>query len=92
MDNQVVDPEVDPVVQEGEQSGNNEERDVKPSTTTLIVEDTPKSFEPKVPYPERLQIPTKEGSLRRSWRCSSTSKSISHFWTPSRKYHHMPSS
>jgi hypothetical protein len=52
VDNHVVDPE-------GEASGNNEEKDVEPSTATPIVKDPPRSFVPKAPYPERLQAPKK---------------------------------
>jgi hypothetical protein len=55
VDNHVVDPEVDTVGQEGEASGNKEERDVEPSTATPIVKDPPRSFVPKAPYPGRLQ-------------------------------------
>ena len=36
VDNQVVEPEVDPAGQEGEESGNNKERDAESSTTTPI--------------------------------------------------------
>jgi hypothetical protein len=46
-------------VPKGEDSGNKEKRDVEPSTTTPIVEDPPRLFVPKAPYPERLQTPKK---------------------------------
>jgi hypothetical protein len=59
VDNHVVDPEVDTAGQEGEASGNNEEKYVEPSTATPIVKDPPRSFVPKAPYPERLQAPKK---------------------------------
>jgi hypothetical protein len=55
--NHVVDPEVDTVGrerQEREESGNKEERDAEPSTTTPIMKDPPRSFVPKAPYPKRL--------------------------------------
>ena len=92
VDKHVVDPEVDTLRQEGEESGNKEERDAEPSIATPIVKDPPRLFVPKAPYPERLQVPRKEGSLRTSWRCSRKSKLIFHFWTPSSKYLYMPSS
>jgi hypothetical protein len=53
-----MDLEVEPAGQErqeGDESGNKEERDVKPSTATPIVKDPPRSIVPKAPYPERLQ-------------------------------------
>ena len=62
VDNHVVDLEVEPIGQEGqegEESGNKEERDVEPSTATPIMKDPPWSFVPKAPYPERLQVPNK---------------------------------
>jgi hypothetical protein len=46
VDNQVVEPEEDPARQEGEESGNKEERDVEPFIATPIVKDPPKSFVP----------------------------------------------
>jgi hypothetical protein len=57
----VVEPEEYPTVLKGEESGNKENRDAKPSIATPIVEDPPKSFVPKAPYPERLQVPKKGG-------------------------------
>jgi hypothetical protein len=63
VDNHVVDPEVDTAGQEGEVSGNKEERDVEPSIATPIVKDPPRSFVSKVPYPERLQVPKKGGKF-----------------------------
>jgi hypothetical protein len=59
VDNHVVDPEVDTVGKEGDESDNKEERDVEPYTATPIVKDPPRSFVPKVPYPGRLQAPKK---------------------------------
>jgi hypothetical protein len=59
VDNWVVESEEDPVVPKGEDSGNKEKRDVEPSIATPIVEDPPRSFVPKAPYPERLQTPKK---------------------------------
>jgi hypothetical protein len=63
VDNHVVDPKVDTVRQEGEASGNKEERDAEPSTTTPIMKDPPRSFVPKAPYHERLQAPKKGGKF-----------------------------
>jgi hypothetical protein len=59
VDNQVVEPEVDLARQEGEKGDNKEERDAEPSTITLIIKDSPRSFVPKTPYPERLKAPKK---------------------------------
>ena len=92
VDNHVVDLEVDTTGQEGEESGNKEEKDAEPSTATLIVKDPPRSFVPKVPYLERLQAPKKGEKFEDIWRCSSKSKLIFCFWMPSSKYLHMPSS
>ena len=50
-------PEVEPAGQEGqegEESGNKEEKDVEPSTATPIVKDPTRPFIPKAPYPERF--------------------------------------
>ena len=66
VDNYLVEPEAEPAGQErqeGKESGNKEERDVEPSTTTPIVKDPPRSFIPKVPYPKRLQAPKKGGKF-----------------------------
>ena len=63
MDNQVVEPDEDLTVLKGEESGNKEKRDDEPSTATPIVEDPLRSFVPKVPYPERLQVPKKGGKF-----------------------------
>ena len=63
VDNHVVDPEVDTAWQEGEASGNKEERDAEPSAATPIVKDLPRSLVPKVPYPERIQVPKKGGNF-----------------------------
>jgi hypothetical protein len=59
----VVEPEEDLTRQEGEESGNKEERDAEPSTATPIVKDPPRSFIPKVPCPKRLQVPKKGGKF-----------------------------
>jgi hypothetical protein len=59
VDNHVLEPKVDTTGHEGEESGNKEERDAEPSTITPIVKDPPRSFVPKAPYPERLQVPKK---------------------------------
>jgi hypothetical protein len=63
VDNQVVEPKEDLIGQEGEESGNKEERDAKPSIATPIVKDPPRSFIPKAPYPEILQAPKKGGKF-----------------------------
>jgi hypothetical protein len=66
VDNQVVDPEADHAEEEepkGEKGDNQKERDVEPSTVTLVVEEPPRTFVPKAPYPERLQVPKKGGKL-----------------------------
>ena len=63
VDNHVVDPDVDTAWQEGEASGNKDEREAEPSTTTLIMKDPPRSLVPKVPYPGRLHAPKKEGKF-----------------------------
>ena len=63
VDNQVVKPEVDPSGQEGEESGNIEEKDAEPSIATSTVEDPPRSFVLKTPYLERLQAPNKGGKI-----------------------------
>ncbi|XP_059458356.1 uncharacterized protein LOC132187950 [Corylus avellana] len=63
VDNQVVLQEENPAVPQGQESRNKEERDAKPSTATPTVEDPPRSFVPKAPYPERLQAPKKIGKF-----------------------------
>ena len=80
MDNQA---EENPAMQQRQESGNKEKRDVEPSTATPTIKDPPGRL-----YLKRLTMrdykrPRNEGSLRTFWRCSSRSKSISHFWTPS---------
>jgi hypothetical protein len=67
VDNQVVDPEVDHVEEEepkGEEGDNQKEIDAEPSTVTPIVEEPPRAFVPKAPYPERLQAPKNGGKLK----------------------------
>jgi hypothetical protein len=71
--NQVVDLEADHVDQEadhaeeeepkGEEGDNQKEGDDEPSIVTLVVEESPRAFVPKAPYPERLQAPNKGGKL-----------------------------
>ena len=63
LDNHVVEPEVEPIGQEGDESGNKEEENAEPSTATPIVKDPPRSFVPKAPYLERLQMPKKGGKF-----------------------------
>ena len=64
--NQVVDPEADHAEEEepkGEEGDNQKEGDAKPSTVTPVVEEPPRVFVPKAPYPERLQAPKNGGKL-----------------------------
>jgi hypothetical protein len=71
VDNQVVDPEADHAEleaglagkegQEGKEGDHKREGDAEPSTVTLVVKEPPRLFVPKVPYPERLQVPKKGG-------------------------------
>jgi hypothetical protein len=66
VDNQVVDLEADHVEEEelkGEEGENQKEGDAEPSIVTLVVEEPPRAFVPKAPYPERLQEPKKGGKL-----------------------------
>jgi hypothetical protein len=55
----VVQPEENPIVPQGQDSGNKEERDVEPSKATITIEDPLRSFIPKAPYLDRLQEPKK---------------------------------
>jgi hypothetical protein len=89
VDNQA---EENPIMQQGQVSGDKEKRDDETSTATPIIKDPSRLFVPKAPYLERLQHSRNEGSLRTFWRCLSKSKSISHFWMPSSKCRHMSSS
>ena len=91
VENHVVDPEVDIAGQEGEESGNKEERDAEPSTTTPIVKDPPRSLYLRCLILKDYKRPRKQGSLRTFWRCSSKSRLIFLFRTPSSKYLHMTS-
>jgi hypothetical protein len=71
VDNQVVDPKANHAKpeaglarkegQEGKNGDNKKEGDAEPSTITLVVKKPPRSFVPKAPYPERLQVPKKGG-------------------------------
>ena len=54
VENHMVDLEVDTTRQEGEESGNKEEKDAESSTATPIMKDPSTSFVPKAPYPKRL--------------------------------------
>jgi hypothetical protein len=59
-----VEPEDDLVGKEGQegQEGENKKKgDAEPSTVTSVIEEPPRSFVPKAPYPERLQAPKKGG-------------------------------
>jgi hypothetical protein len=61
--NQVVHPEENLVVPQVQDSGNKEKRDAELSKATPVVEDPPRSFVPKAPYPETLQAPRKGGKF-----------------------------
>jgi hypothetical protein len=61
VDNQVVLPEENPIVQKEQGSGSTKERDAEPSTS--IVKIPPRSFIPKAPYPNRLLAPKKGGKF-----------------------------
>jgi hypothetical protein len=63
VDNQVVLPGENPSVPQGQESGNNEERDAEPTKATPIIENPSRSFVPKAPYLERLQVPQKGGKF-----------------------------
>jgi hypothetical protein len=43
----------------GKEGDNKEKRDAESSIVTPIVKDSPRSFVPKAPYPERLKAPKK---------------------------------
>jgi hypothetical protein len=61
--NHVVEPKVTLARQEEKESDNKEERGAKPSTTTPIVNDPPRSFILKASYPERLKAPKKNAQF-----------------------------
>jgi hypothetical protein len=66
VDNQVVGTEANHAEKEdqkGEEGKNQKEGDAEPSTVTPIIKESPRSFVPKAPYPERLQAPKKGGKL-----------------------------
>jgi hypothetical protein len=66
VDNQVVDLEADHAEEEepkDEEGENQKEGDAEPSIVTSVVEEPPRAFVPKAPYPERLQVPKKGGKL-----------------------------
>jgi hypothetical protein len=63
VDNQVVLHEENPAKPHGQDSGNNEKTEEEPSKVTPIVDDPPRSFMPKAPYPERLLAPKKGGKF-----------------------------
>ena len=66
VDNQVADPEADHVEEEelkGDEGDNQKKGDAGPSTVTPVVEEPPRAFVPKAPYPERLQVPKNGGKL-----------------------------
>jgi hypothetical protein len=59
----VVEPKSAPVGQEEKESDHKEERGAEPSTVTPIVNDPPRSFILKAPYPERLKAPKKNAQV-----------------------------
>jgi hypothetical protein len=61
VDNQVVHHEENPTVPHGQDSGNNEEKEEKPSKATPIVDDPPRPFVPKAPYLDKLLVLKKGG-------------------------------
>jgi CCR4-NOT transcriptional regulation complex NOT5 subunit len=61
--NHVVEPKVALAGQEEKKSDNKEERGAEPSTVTPIVNDPPRSFIPKAPYPKRLKAPKKNAQF-----------------------------
>jgi hypothetical protein len=63
VDNQVVEPEVNLVGQEGKESDNKEERGAEPSIVTPNVKDPPRSFISKAPYLERLKASKKNAQF-----------------------------
>jgi hypothetical protein len=65
--NQMLDPKANHAEEEepkGEEGDNQKEGDAEPSTVTLIVEEPPRAFVPKAPYPERLQALKNGGKLK----------------------------
>jgi hypothetical protein len=73
VENQVAEPEADHAKPKADLTGkegqerkegdnNKKEGDAEPFTVTLVVKEPPISFVPKVPYPERLQVPKKRGN------------------------------
>jgi hypothetical protein len=70
VDNHVAEPESNheepkaaPAGQEEKESDNKEEKGAEPSAVTPIVNDPPRSFVPKAPYPERLKAPKKNAQF-----------------------------
>jgi hypothetical protein len=61
VDNQVVLPAENHVAQQEQGSGSTKEKDAEPSTTTM--ETPPRSFIPKLSYPDRLLAPKKGGKF-----------------------------
>jgi hypothetical protein len=58
-----VEPKATPIEQEQKKSDNKEERGTEPSTITPIVNDHPRLFVLKAPYPERLKAPKKNAQF-----------------------------
>ena len=91
----MVDPEADHAEEEepiGEEGDNKKEGNAEQSTVTLVVKEPPRALVPKAPYPERLQAPKNGRKLEDILEVFKQFKLIFHFWTPSSKSLHMPSS
>jgi hypothetical protein len=63
VDNKVGQEEEDLVMPQGKESGTDKEGEVEPSRAIPTVEDPPRSFVPKAPYPERLRAPKKNAQF-----------------------------
>ena len=63
VNNKVGQEEEDLVVQQGKESGRDKGGEVEPSRAIPTVEDPPRSFVPKAPYPERLRAPNKNAQF-----------------------------
>jgi hypothetical protein len=59
----VVHPEENPTTQEGQGSRSAEKRDAEPSTLAPTIKTPPRSFIPKVRYPDKLLTPKKGGKF-----------------------------
>jgi hypothetical protein len=62
VDNKVGQEEEDLVMPQSKESGRDKEGEVEPSRAIPTVEDPPRSFVPKAPYPERLRASKKKNA------------------------------